>query len=144
MARSSPPKLSEIKIAVIGLGYVGLPLAIEFGKTRPVIGFDIDPRRVNELREGRDRTLEVSAEELKEASHFEITSKLDDLSGINCFIVTVPTPIVQEKQPDLGMLFKACEIVGSCLAPGGVVIFELRSIQGQLRRVCTILKEFQG
>ena len=89
------------KIAIIGLGYVGLPLAVEFGKIRPVIGFDINQTRIDALREGRDSTLEVSGDELREAAHLSFTTDPADLAEANIYIVTVPTPIDAHKRPDL-------------------------------------------
>lgn len=97
------------KIAVIGLGYVGLPLAVEFGKHRPVIGFDIKPDRIAELQSGRDNTREVSPEELEEAQHLTLTADTADLTAATIFIVTVPTPIDAHKRPDLTPLLKAVD-----------------------------------
>src|SRR5574344_2924147 len=94
-------KLSDLKIAVIGLGYVGLPLAVEFGKKVPVVGFDIHQKRIDELKSGHDHTLEVSPEELAQSTHLSYTANLEDLKDCNFFIVTVPTPIDEYKQPDL-------------------------------------------
>ena len=94
-------QLSELKIAIIGLGYVGLPLAVEFGKKVPVVGFDIHHKRIDELQSGQDHTLEVSPEELKLATHLSYTTNLQQLADCNLFIVTVPTPIDEFKQPDL-------------------------------------------
>src|SRR5690606_25740192 len=100
-------ELSNLKIAVIGLGYVGLPLAVEFGKKVPVIGFDIHQKRIDELKSGQDHTLEVSPEELAQASRLNFSAQLEDLKSCNFFIVTVPTPIDTFKQPDLSPLIKA-------------------------------------
>ena len=94
-------QVKDIKLAVIGLGYVGLPLAVEFGKKRSVIGFDINSRRINELKQGEDHTLEVEPEELKQATHLRYTHDSAELAEANVFIVTVPTPIDEYKQPDL-------------------------------------------
>ena len=94
-------KLDQIKLAIIGLGYVGLPLAVEFGKQRPVVGFDINARRIAELQAGRDRTLETEPAELAAATHLRFTTDLEDLRACNVFIVTVPTPIDEHKRPDL-------------------------------------------
>lgn len=94
-------QIAKLKIAIIGLGYVGLPLAVEFGKKVPVVGFDIYQKRIDELKNGQDHTLEVSPEELKQAVHLKYTAHLDDLQNSNFFIVTVPTPIDDFKQPDL-------------------------------------------
>ncbi|MGM7311674.1 Vi polysaccharide biosynthesis UDP-N-acetylglucosamine C-6 dehydrogenase TviB, partial [Acinetobacter baumannii] len=86
-------QIAKLKIAIIGLGYVGLPLAVEFGKKVPVVGFDIYQKRIDELKNGQDHTLEVSPEELKQAVHLKYTAHLDDLQDSNFFIVTVPTPV---------------------------------------------------
>ena len=94
-------KLSEVNVAVIGLGYVGLPLATEFGKLRSVVGFDINQARIDALEKGYDATLEVSPEELQEASHLRFTACVDDIADCNVFIVTVPTPVDEHKRPDL-------------------------------------------
>ncbi len=99
--------IADLKIAVIGLGYVGLPLAVEFGKKVPVIGFDIYQKRIDELKSGQDHTLEVSPEELKQANQLSYSANLEDLKSCNFFIVTVPTPIDEFKQPDLTPLVKA-------------------------------------
>ena len=90
--------VANLKVAIIGLGYVGLPLAIEFGKKRSVVGFDINQNRVNELKSGQDHTLEATPAELSEAIHLSFTANLEDLRDRNCFIVTVPTPIDEHKQ----------------------------------------------
>src|SRR5215207_4086149 len=102
-------KLEELKLAIIGLGYVGLPLAVEFGKHRSVVGFDINQPRINALKAGHDTTLEVSDQELKQATLLTYGAQADDLSACNTFIVTVPTPIDEYKQPDLTPLVKASE-----------------------------------
>src|SRR5690606_24051905 len=93
-------QVKDIQLAVIGLGYVGLPLAVEFGKKRPVIGFDINSRRIDELKQGEDHTLEVEPEELKQASQLRYTHDAAELADANVYIVTVPTPIDEYKQPD--------------------------------------------
>ena len=111
-------------IAVIGLGYVGLPLAVEFGKQRPVIGFDINAVRIAQLRQGHDVTLETSAEELAEARHLSFTSERVDLAAATTYIVTVPTPIDAHKRPDLTPLIKASETLGAVLKKGDIVIYE--------------------
>ena len=111
-------------VAVIGLGYVGLPLAVEFGKQCPVIGFDIKSDRIFELRDGRDHTREVSTEELAEARHLTLTADPANLSAAKIFIVTVPTPIDAHKRPDLTPLIKASETVGRALKTGDIVIYE--------------------
>ena len=103
------------KVAVIGLGYVGLPLAVEFGKTRPTIGFDINSKRVEELREGCDRTREVDAAELREAKHLSFSSALADLRQCRFFIVAVPTPVDNANRPDLSILDEASRTVGQAM-----------------------------
>ncbi|MEG2847057.1 MAG: Vi polysaccharide biosynthesis UDP-N-acetylglucosamine C-6 dehydrogenase TviB, partial [Acinetobacter sp.] len=114
-------QLSELKIAIIGLGYVGLPLAVEFGKKVPVMGFDIHQKRIDELQSGQDHTLEVSPKELKQATHLSYTTNLQQLADCNFFIVTVPTPIDEFKQPDLTPLVKASESIAKVLKKGDVV-----------------------
>ncbi|MEW9806565.1 nucleotide sugar dehydrogenase [Mesorhizobium sp. ZMM04-5] len=132
-------------IAVIGLGYVGLPLALEFGKTRPVVGFDIRRSRIDELLDGRDSTLEADPEELKRASRLEFTDDPDALRQCGIFIVTVPTPIDSANRPDLAPLIRATETVGRALAQGGVVIYESTVYPGCTREICVpILEELSG
>ena len=131
-------------IAVIGLGYVGLPLAVEFGKASPTIGFDINASRIEELRGGIDRTLEVSAEELSEATHFSATSDINDLAHCKVFIVTVPTPINSHKQPDLTPLIKASEAIGSVMQKGALVIYESTVYPGATEEVCVPILEAQS
>ncbi len=111
-------------MAVLGLGYVGLPLAVEFARIRSVIGYDINPQRVRDLRSGVDPTLAVSPAQLKEAKFLAISDNTEDLERANCYIVTVPTPIDSEKFPDLSMLISATAIVGNVLGKGDLVIFE--------------------
>ena len=117
-------QLSELKIAVIGLGYVGLPLAVEFGKKVSVVGFDIHQKRIDELKGGQDHTLEVSTEELSQATRLEYSAQLEDLKDCNFFIVTVPTPIDEFKQPDLTLLIKASTNIGQVLNVGDMVVYE--------------------
>src|SRR5690606_38388629 len=117
-------KLEDIKLAVIGLGYVGLPLAVEFGKKRPVIGFDINQSRIDALSAGHDSTLEVDDEEMKEAAQLSYTATPSDLEAANVYIVTVPTPIDEHKRPDLTPLCKASETIGKTLKKGDIVIYE--------------------
>jgi len=132
-------------LAVIGLGYVGLPLAVEFGKHRPVIGFDIKPDRIAELRGGRDRTREVSPEELAEARHLTLTADQTDLSAATIFIVTVPTPIDAHKRPDLIPLIKASETVGRALKKGDIVIYESTVYPGATEEDCVpVLQRVSG
>ncbi len=132
---------SSDKIAVIGLGYVGLPLAVEFGKSSPTIGFDIHESRINELQTGHDRTLEVSATEMAEAPHLSYTANLQDLADCKVFIVTVPTPINTHKQPDLTPLIKASESIGKTMKRGSVVIYESTVYPGATEEVCVPILE---
>lgn len=137
--------LSEAKIAVIGLGYVGLPLAAEFGKQRPVFGFDINEARIAELQSGRDSTLEVSSHELGRAHHLRFTCSLDDLRLCTVFIVTVPTPVDQANRPDMTPLIKASETVGKVMPKGAVVIYESTVYPGATEEVCVpVLEKLSG
>jgi UDP-N-acetyl-D-galactosamine dehydrogenase len=132
-------------IAIIGLGYVGLPLAVEFGKKRAVIGFDINPKRVAELQSGEDHTLECSRSELKEASHLRYSCELEDLREARIFIVTVPTPVDQANRPDMTPLVKASETVGKVLKKGDVVIYESTVYPGATEEVCVpVLERVSG
>ena len=132
-------------IAVIGLGYVGLPLAVEFGKQRPVIGFDIKPERIAELYAGRDQTREVSPEELDEARYLTLTADPTDLASATVFIVTVPTPIDAHKRPDLTPLIKASETVGRVLKKGDLVIYESTVYPGATEEDCVpVLERVSG
>jgi len=115
--------MNNKKIALIGLGYVGLPLAVEFGKKRKVIGFDINQNRINELKDGIDVTLETTAQELKEADQLSYTSNLDDIKDCGIYIVTVPTPIDKHKRPDLTPLEKSSESVGKILKKAPYFMF---------------------
>lgn len=137
--------LKDIKLAIIGLGYVGLPLAVEFGKKRFVIGFDINQNRINELKEGRDHTLETEPEELQAAQHLKFSTELAALSQCNCYIVTVPTPIDQHNQPDLTPLIKASETVGKVLKQGDIIIYESTVYPGCTEEDCVpVLEKFSG
>jgi UDP-N-acetyl-D-galactosamine dehydrogenase len=137
--------MNDIKIAIIGLGYVGLPLAVEFGKTIPVVGFDINLQRIKELESGIDHTLETSPDDLKAAVNLTYTSNLTDLQSCNYFIVTVPTPIDRFKRPDLTPLVKASETVGKVLKPGDIVIYESTVYPGATEEECVpILEKFSG
>jgi len=139
------PGLKDRKMAVIGLGYVGLPLAVEFGKTRPVIGFDISTARVAELVSGQDRTREVTPEELGQAEHLSFTSDAAVLAEASIYIVTVPTPIDASKRPDLTPLVKASETVGQVLKTGDVVIYESTVFPGATEEVCVpVLERMSG
>ncbi len=132
-------------IAIIGLGYVGLPLAIEFGKINNVVGFDINTSRLDELRAGHDRTLEMSAAELKSAIHLTFSNNIADIRKSDFFIVTVPTPIDEYNRPDLTPLIKASETVGKALKPGAVVIYESTVYPGCTEDDCVpVLEKFSG
>lgn len=138
-------KLEDIKLAVIGLGYVGLPLAVEFAKKRSVIGFDINQQRVEELQGGEDHTLEVEPEDLKAAKHLSYTANTKDLLEANTFIVTVPTPIDEYKRPDLTPLLKASEMLGKVLKKGDIVIYESTVYPGATEDDCVpVLEQFSG
>lgn len=135
------PLLSELRLAVLGLGYVGLPLAVEFAKVRRVTGYDIKQRRIEELREGCDQTLEVSTEELRLASGLYLTSDTRDLSRCNVFIVTVPTPIDEHKRPNLDLLLRASATVGGVLKKGDIVIYESTVYPGATEEECVPVLE---
>lgn len=137
--------LEQANIAVIGLGYVGLPLAVEFGKKRNVIGFDINAARIAELREGQDSTLEVSGEELAEASKLRYSCNPAELKDCQVFIVTVPTPVDEAQRPDLTPLIKASETVGKVMQGNAVVIYESTVYPGATEEVCVpILEKYSG
>ena len=129
------------KIAVIGLGYVGLPLAAEFGRKREVLGFDINQKRIEELSKGYDRTLEVESEELKEAKHLSFSSNFQDLADAEIYIVTVPTPVNEYKQPDLTPLKMASATVGKTLKKGNIVIYESTVYPGCTEEDCVPILE---
>lgn len=133
--------LPEDRIAVVGLGYVGLPLAVEFGKSSPVRGFDIDAGRIAELRDGVDRTLEVDRAEMAEAGHLDFTIDIGDLAECRVFIVTVPTPINRHKQPDLTPLIQASEAIGRVMRPDSIVIYESTVYPGATEEVCVPILE---
>jgi UDP-N-acetyl-D-glucosamine/UDP-N-acetyl-D-galactosamine dehydrogenase len=133
------------KIALIGLGYVGLPLAVEFGKKRTVVGFDINQSRINDLKNGVDSTLETTSEELKDAVHLSYTTNLEGVKDCTIFIITVPTPIDKHKRPDLTPLEKSSEAVGSILKKDDIVIYESTVYPGATEEVCVpILEEQSG
>jgi UDP-N-acetyl-D-galactosamine dehydrogenase len=136
---------SEIRIGVIGLGYVGLPLAVEFGKKIKTVGFDINKERIAELIAGKDRTLEVEEQDLKSATEIKFSYNLDDLSECNTFIVTVPTPVDKYNKPDLTPLYKASETVGKVLKKGDVVIYESTVYPGVTEEECVpVLEKVSG
>src|SRR6185369_14128892 len=141
----NPFTRTPAKIAVIGLGYVGLPLAVAFSREHEVIGFDIGERRVDELLAGTDRTLEVSTKELAGATNLQITSDPAQLQGCNVFIVTVPTPIDADKRPDLSALMAASRTVGGAIRAGGVVIYESTVYPGATEEDCVpVVAEISG
>lgn len=137
--------LKNTKIAIIGLGYVGLPLAVEFGKKKPTIGFDINSGRIAELKAGIDKTLEVEPENLAKASLLDYTDKLSDLHDCNVYIVTVPTPINENKHPDLAPLRSASEGIGSIIKVGDTVIYESTVYPGATEEECIpIIEKVSG
>jgi UDP-N-acetyl-D-galactosamine dehydrogenase len=139
------PTLNDAPIAVIGLGYVGLPLAVEFGKKRKVVGFDINIARIAALQAGKDNTLEVDAAEMAEAVHLSFTDQLDDLAECTTFIVTVPTPIDEHKRPDLTPLLKASGTIGKVLKRGDIVIYESTVYPGATEEDCVpVLEKTSG
>ncbi len=133
--------LEDLKLAVIGLGYVGLPLAAAFGKRREVVGFDVDVARIAALEAGRDATLEITEEDLRAATGLRFTARIDDLAGCNVFIVTVPTPIDEHKRPDLTALIAASETVGKVLKKGDLVIYESTVYPGATEDDCAPVLE---
>ena len=144
-AQNSTNKVRNKTIAIIGLGYVGLPLAVEFGKLRSVIGFDINAKRIAELQAGRDNTLETEPQELQAAKHLTFSTQLEDLRVACIYIVTVPTPIDDHKRPDLSPLLKASETVGKVLKAGDIVIYESTVYPGCTEEDCVpVLEKFSG
>ena len=137
--------LKSKKVAVIGLGYVGLPLAVEFGKSRSTLGFDINQARITELKSGKDGTLEVTSEGLLAAKHLEFSNDSKKLSECDIFIVTVPTPIDSANRPDLTPLIKASETVGKVMKPDSIVIYESTVYPGCTEEVCVpVLEKYSG
>ncbi|MDR0225291.1 MAG: nucleotide sugar dehydrogenase [Burkholderiaceae bacterium] len=135
----------KAKIAVVGLGYVGLPLAVEFGKHREVLGFDINVARIAELDGGRDSTLEVSSEDLRRAERLRFSANAHDLADCQIFIVTVPTPVDKANRPDMTPLIKASETVGRAMPQGAIVIYESTVYPGATEEVCVpVLERFSG
>lgn len=133
--------LSSKTLAIIGLGYVGLPLAVEFGKKRNVIGFDINPARVTELQAGQDHTLECSAAELKQATHLRYSADVEQLRKAQVYIVTVPTPVDNANRPDMTPLIKASITIGRVLKKGDVVVYESTVYPGATEEVCVPILE---
>ena len=133
------------KIAIIGLGYVGLPLAIEFSKIHKVVGFDINQSRIDKLKCGIDSTLETTSKELKDATYLSYTTSLNDIKDCEIFIVTVPTPIDKHKKPDLTLIENSSAAVGSILKKGDIVIYESTVYPGATEEVCVpILEQHSG
>jgi len=145
MNPSNPGSIQDLKLAIIGLGYVGLPLAVEFGKKHSVIGFDINKKRIDELNRGTDKTLEVTSEDLRSAKNLSFSTNETDLKAANCFIVTVPTPIDDQQNPNLGPLLRASEIVGKIIKKGGIVIYESTVYPGATEEECVpVLEKFSS
>ncbi len=136
---------SELRLAVVGLGYVGLPLAVEFAKTRPVLGFDINERRIGELRNGDDITRELTREELALGKTLRFSTKPGDLAECNFYIVTVPTPVDDDKQPDLGPMLGASATIGKALKKGDIVVYESTVYPGATEEDCVpVLEKTSG
>jgi len=133
--------LKDIKIGMIGLGYVGLPLAVEFGRRYPTVGFDINKHRVAELQSGNDHTLEVSPEELAQATQLSYSAEVASLTDCNIYIVTVPTPINEHKQPDLTPLQKASDLLGKVIKKGDIVVYESTVYPGATEEICVPILE---
>jgi len=141
----TPISLAELKIAVVGLGYVGLPLAVEFGRTREVVGFDIDETRIEALRRCEDTTLETDREELAAAKQLRFSTDPKDIADCNLYIVTVPTPIDAHRRPDLTPLLMASETVGKVLKPGDIVVYESTVYPGATEEDCVpVLERLSG
>jgi len=137
--------LQNKKLCVIGLGYVGLPLAVEFGKIYDVTGFDINKKRIEELKNFIDHTLEVTSDELKEAKLLKFTDNLEDIKDCNIYIVTVPTPVDKYKRPDLTPLLKASETVGKVISKGDIVIYESTVYPGCTEEDCVpVIEKISG
>ena len=138
-------KSGEIKIGLIGLGYVGLPLAVEFGRKYDTVGFDVKPERLEALRRGEDTTLETSSEDLKAAIRLKYSGDPADLKDRDIFIVTVPTPVDKYNRPDLTPLYKASETVGKVMKPGAIVVYESTVYPGCTEEECVpVLEKFSG
>ena len=136
-------KIEDLKLAIIGLGYVGLPLALEFSKKKNVVGFDINKKRIKDLNSGFDKNLEFNKKQLHSIKHLRFTSNIEDLKSANCFIITVPTPIDELKKPDLKPIFKASKIIGKILKKKDLVIYESTVYPGCIEEECVqILEKF--
>ena len=142
---NSKLKTQNLKLCIVGLGYVGLPLAVEFGKKFQTIGFDVNKQRINELKSFLDKTLEVSSDEIKEAKQLSYTNKIEDASKCNYYIITVPTPIDEYNRPDLSPLYAASRSVGKVLSKGNIVIYESTVYPGATEEDCVpILEKISG
>ena len=133
--------INDIKIAVIGLGYVGLPLAVEFGRKLDVVGFDINQRRLDELKSGLDSTRETTSREIKRAKKLTLSSKITDIQECNFFVVTVPTPVDEDKIPDLSLIKSASKTVGSVLKKNDIVVYESTVFPGATEDICVPILE---
>jgi len=137
--------IDDLRLGIIGLGYVGLPLAIEFSKKKNVIGFDINKNRIKELKSGVDKNLEFSKEELQNQKQLNFTNSLKDFKSVNCFIITVPTPVDKLKKPDLGPLLSASKMIGEIIKKGNLIIYESTVYPGCVEEECVpILEKFSG
>jgi UDP-N-acetyl-D-galactosamine dehydrogenase len=137
--------LRKCRVGIVGLGYAGLPLAVEFGKHFETVGFDVKPERIRELKAGRDSTREASPEELRSASRLQFTTRLQDLKRCGVMVVTVPTPIDEFKRPELKPLIRASESIGKVLKKGDVVVYESTVYPGCTEEVCVpILERVSG
>jgi UDP-N-acetyl-D-galactosamine dehydrogenase len=136
-------KTKDLKLAIVGLGYVGLPLALEFAKKRKVIGFDIDKKRIEELNSGIDKNLEFNKDELQNSNQLNFTNNQDDLKSANCYIITIPTPVDKFKKPDLTLLLKASETIGKIIKRSDLIIYESTVYPGCIEEVCVpVLEKF--
>ncbi len=131
----------DIKLAVIGLGYVGLPLALEFAKKRDVIGFDLNEKRINELKDGLDKNLEFNINEIQRAKKLNFTNSIEDLKSVNCYVITVPTPIDEFKKPNLNSLLSATKMIGGIIKYGDLVIYESTVYPGCIEEICVPILE---
>ena len=135
----------KLKLAIIGLGYVGLPLAVEFSKKRKVIGYDLNIKRINELKSGFDKTLEINNGKFRKNKNLSLVNKIKNIKNCNCYILTVPTPINKKYKPDLSLLLKATKTIGKILKPKDIVIYDSQSILAVLRKKCVpILEKCSG
>ena len=138
-------KKKNINLAIIGLGYVGLPLALQFAKRKKVIGFDLNQKRVKELNDGFDHNLEFNKNELQNSKKLKFTFKLKDLKFANCFIIAVPTPVKKNKNPDLSFLIKASKIIGKIIKKGDLIVYESTVYPGCTEDKCVpVLEKFSG